>query len=267
VALDTFPGAWLVVSNSENTTRNIESANDAPSDMLQVAFTHRIGSFDLAPEFTAGNGITALVGASGAGKTLTLRAIAGLIMPHAGRITMQGDALFDDERGVRLSPQARRIGVVFQQYALFPHLSVAQNVAYGLTHLPEAERQADVERWLTLVGLETYASRWPRDLSGGQQQRVALARALAPAPRLLLLDEPFAAVDMGLRRRLREELRRLQQTVGTPMVLVTHDLDEVRQLADHVVVLDHGRVVHRQHVTGPDYDLSAVYTLLSNPRD
>lgn len=250
-----------------NTTGNVQRAPDAPGDTLQVAFTHRVSSFELAPDFAAGNGITALVGASGAGKTLTLRAIAGLITPYAGRITVHGDVLFDAARGVRLSPQARRIGVVFQQYALFPHLSVAQNVAYGLTHVPEAERAADVERWLTLVGLEAYASRWPRELSGGQQQRVALARALAPAPRLLLLDEPFAAVDMGLRRRLREELRRLQQTVGTPMLLVTHDLDEVRQLANDVVVLDRGRVVHRQHVGGPDDQLSAVHSLLTTPRD
>lgn len=263
MAHDAFPGAWLVVS----TTGNVKRASDAAGDTLQVAFTHRVGSFELAPDFVAGHGITALVGASGAGKTLTLRAIAGLIMPDAGRITVQGDVLFDAGRGVRLSPQTRRIGVVFQQYALFPHLTVAQNVAYGITHRPEAERQAMVQHWLTLVGLESYASRWPRELSGGQQQRVALARALAPAPRLLLLDEPFAAVDMGLRRRLREELRRLQQTVGTPMLLVTHDLDEVRQIANDVIVLDRGRVVHRQHVGGPEDDLSTVQSLLTNARD
>lgn len=254
-----------------NTSGNVHGADHAQGHgqghALEVAFSHRIGSFDLAPDFTADGGITALVGASGAGKTLTLRAIAGLLMPHAGRIAVQGDVVFDAERGVRRSPQTRRMGVVFQQYALFPHLTVAQNVAYGLTHLPAAERQADVERWLTLVGLESYGSRWPRELSGGQQQRVALARALAPGPRLLLLDEPFAAVDMGLRRRLREELRRLQQTVGTPMLLVTHDLDEVRQLADHVVVLDHGRVVHQQGVQDVEGDLSAVRAILEQPDD
>ena len=243
------------------------SAGRAASHTLHVAFSYRLGSFELAPEFTAGDGITALVGASGAGKTLTLRAIAGLVAPQAGRIELQGDTLFDAGQGVAIAPQTRRIGVVFQQYALFPHLTVAQNVAYGLAQRTEAERQADVLSWLSLVGLEAYASRWPRELSGGQQQRVALARALAPAPRLLLLDEPFAAVDMGLRKRLREELRRLQRTVGTPMLLVTHDLDEVQQLADAVIVLDHGRVVHQQPVGGEHGDLSAVHTLLTAPRD
>lgn len=245
-----------------STTGHVQHTSDAPRNTIEVAFTHRVGRFELAPDFVAGHGITALVGASGAGKTLTLRAIAGLIMPDAGRITVQGDVLFDAARGVRRSPQMRRIGVVFQQYALFPHLSVAQNVAYGLTHRSEAERQEIVTRWLTLVGLESYASRWPRELSGGQQQRVALARALAPAPRLLLLDEPFAAVDMGLRRRLREEMRRVQQTVGTPMLLVTHDLDEVQQLADDVVVLDHGRVVHQQPVLASNTDLTTIRRVL-----
>jgi len=240
-------------------------ARQANANTLQVAFTHRLGGFELAPAFHAGDGITALVGASGAGKTLTLRAIAGLLMPQSGRIVLQGDALFDAERGVMRPPQQRRIGVVFQQYALFPHLTVAQNVAYGLTPGRAAERDADVQRWLALVGLEAYGARWPRELSGGQQQRVALARALAPEPRMLLLDEPFAAVDMGLRKRLREELRRIQQRVGTPMLLVTHDLDEVRQIADHVVVLDQGRVVHQQPVGGPDGDLSAVQLRLEQP--
>lgn len=244
-----------------------DRASASPDGALQVAFTHRLGSFDLAPRFHAGGGITALVGASGAGKTLTLRAIAGLLTPKAGRIALLGDTLFDAERGVHMPPQLRRIGVVFQQYALFPHLTVAANVAYGLAAKPDAERQDIVSRWLALVGLESYGARWPRELSGGQQQRVALARALAPAPRMLLLDEPFGAVDMGLRKRLREELRRIQQTVGTPMLLVTHDLDEVRQIADHVIVMDAGRVVHEQPVGGPHADLSAVHTLLTSSRD
>jgi ABC-type sulfate/molybdate transport systems ATPase subunit len=234
---------------------------------LTVAFAHRVGSFELAPQFCAGDGITALVGASGAGKTLTLRAIAGLLTPQTGHIALQGDTLFDAQRGVHTPPQARRIGVVFQQYALFSHLTVAENVAYGLVERSDAERQAEVSRWLALVGLESYGTRWPRELSGGQQQRVALARALAPAPRMLLLDEPFAAVDMGLRKRLREELRRIQRTVGTPMLLVTHDLDEVRQIADHVIVMDAGRVVHQQPVGGSHADLSAVHTLLTSSRD
>jgi ABC-type sulfate/molybdate transport systems ATPase subunit len=249
------------------TKANAHDASHEPANTLQVAFTHRLGSFELAPQFQAEAGITALVGASGAGKTLTLRAIAGLLTPQAGRIALQGDTLFDAARGANTPPQVRRIGVVFQQYALFPHLTVAANVAYGLAAKSDVERQADVNRWLTLVGLESYGARWPRELSGGQQQRVALARALAPAPRMLLLDEPFAAVDVGLRKRLREELRRIQQTVGTPMLLVTHDLDEVRQIADHVIVMDAGRVVHQQPVNSPDVDLASVLAILERPDD
>jgi iron(III) transport system ATP-binding protein len=137
----------------------------------------------------------------------------------------------------------RDIGYVFQQYALFPHLTVEQNVAYGIPHLNRSERSDRVRKLLHLVGLEGFGKRKPGQLSGGQQQRVALARALSPRPELILLDEPFAAVDQKVRRRLRDELRRLHDATGTPMLLVTHDLAEVRQLADFVVLLDDGNVV------------------------
>jgi molybdate transport system ATP-binding protein len=210
---------------------------------LSIAIELRVAGFDLEVAFDVGDGLTALFGPSGAGKTLTLRAIAGLATPRTGRIVASGRTLFDAEAGIDVPPRERGIGYLFQQYALFPHLSVERNIAYGLGDHGAAERKDRVSGLLDLVGLAGYERRRPGALSGGEQQRVALARALAPGPRLLLLDEPFAAVDLGVRRRLRAELRRIQEATSTPMLLVTHDLSEVRQLSDSLVVLDRGRVV------------------------
>jgi molybdate transport system ATP-binding protein len=210
---------------------------------LSVAIRSRVGGFELNVEYQAPPGITALFGPSGAGKTVTLRCIAGLVRPGAGRIVVDGRVLFDHAAGVDLPARNRRIGYVFQQYALFPHLDVARNIAYGLNDWPAGARGARVADLLRLVGLEGYGERRPRDLSGGEQQRVALARALAPRPDLLLLDEPFAALDTRVRRRLRAELRRIHQETAVPMVLVTHDLVEVRQLSDWVVLYERGRVL------------------------
>lgn len=223
---------------------------------LQVALRHQQGSFLLEPFFAVQDGITALVGASGAGKTLTLRAIAGLLAPERGRVVVNDRVLFDTESRIDVPARERSVGMLFQQYALFPHLTVAQNVAYGLHAQHASARDARVTELLALVGLPSLHARHPDALSGGQQQRVALARALAPQPALLLLDEPFAAVDLGVRRRLREELRRVHDAIGTPMVLVTHDLDEVRQIADRVVVMDHGRV----HLVQPVGELAESLT-------
>jgi molybdate transport system ATP-binding protein len=211
--------------------------------ILDVDISVAIGSFRLEATFRAGRGITALFGPSGAGKSLTLRSIAGLIRPSRGRIGFDGVPLFDASASIDLPVRHRRIGYVFQQYALFPHLSVGGNLAFGIPDLPRDVRRERVTRLLALVGLEGFEERRPGQLSGGQQQRVAIARALATEPSLLLLDEPFAAVDLRARRRLREELRRIQEATGTPMILVTHDLAEVRQLSDTLVLLDAGRVV------------------------
>jgi len=209
---------------------------------LSVAIRRRLGAFALDVAFDAPQGVTALLGPSGAGKTLTLRAIAGLLRPDAGRIVADGRVLFDAAASVDLPARARRVGYVFQQYALFPHLSVGENVAYGLHSLPRADRAARVAEALELVQLGGYERRAPRGLSGGQQQRVALARALAPSPAVLLLDEPLAALDAPLRRRLAAELRAVHEHTAIPMVLVTHDPDEAARLADAVVHLDAGRV-------------------------
>jgi ABC-type sulfate/molybdate transport systems ATPase subunit len=185
--------------------------------------------------------VTALLGPSGAGKSLTLRAIAGLLRPDGGRVAVGGRVLFDAACGIDLPARERRVGYVFQQYGLFPHLTVAENVGYGLYARTRAERRARVGEVLDLVGLAAFAGRRPRELSGGQQQRVALARALAPEPAVLLLDEPLSALDVPLRRRLGDELRALHERTRTPMVLVTHDPDEAARVADAVVHVDGGR--------------------------
>lgn len=210
---------------------------------LALDIRKRIGGFQLAVAFEAPSGITALFGPSGAGKTQTLRCIAGLERPDAGVITVNNRPLFDRQAGIDIPARERRVGYMFQQYALFPHLRVAQNIGYGLHRLPRRERDARIAAMLELVGLAGFEHRYPRELSGGQQQRVALARALAPMPDVLLLDEPFSAVDATVRAQLRGELRRIQEQTGIPMLLVTHDATDVIELASQVVLVESGRVV------------------------
>jgi molybdate transport system ATP-binding protein len=191
---------------------------------------------------TDGFSVTVLFGPSGSGKTTVLRCLAGLERPEAGAIRWGEAIWFDAARGIFLRPQHRGIGYLFQEYALFPHLTVAQNIAYGLTGLSRTERRRRVADILELVQLTGLEARYPKHLSGGQQQRVALARALAPRPRLLLLDEPLSALDATIRERLRQDLRRLLRALGTPTVLVTHDRVEALALGDEIVVLDQGKV-------------------------
>ena len=186
--------------------------------------------------------IGVLIGPSGCGKTSLLRAVAGLEPAAAGRITMNGQVLSDAASGRHLAAEQRRIGMVFQDYALFPHLSVADNIAYGLHRLPGAERQARVQQMLELVGLAHAGRRAPHELSGGQQQRIALARALAPAPQLLLLDEPFSSLDADLRERLAHDVRQILKQHGTAALVVTHDQLEAFALGDEIGVMNHGRL-------------------------
>jgi iron(III) transport system ATP-binding protein len=183
--------------------------------------------------------LLALLGPSGCGKSTTLRLIAGLERPDAGTIAIGGVTVVDDS--LILPPERRHVGLVFQDYALFPHLTVAGNVAYGL---PRAERASPrINELLELVGLAGFGDRYPRELSGGQQQRVALARALAPAPELLLLDEPFSGLDPGLRQHLRAEVRQILQRAGATGLLVTHDQEEALSIADRVAVMLDGHIV------------------------
>jgi iron(III) transport system ATP-binding protein len=184
--------------------------------------------------------IGVLIGPSGCGKTSLLRAVAGLERLAGGRIAIKGESLSDAAADVHLAPEARRIGMVFQDYALFPHLSVAHNVAFGIHHLPRAERRARTEEVLDLVGLGHAAQRAPHQLSGGQQQRIALARALAPKPRLLLLDEPFSSLDVDLRERLAQEVRAILKTSETTALFVTHDQLEAFAVGDVIGVMNKG---------------------------
>jgi molybdate transport system ATP-binding protein len=195
-----------------------------------------------------GFSVAVLFGPSGCGKTTTLRCLAGLERPDEGHIRFGSQTWFDAARRVCLPPQARDVGYLFQDYALFPHLTVAGNVAFGLRDLPRAERRRRVGELLDLLGIPGLEERYPAQLSGGQQQRVALARAVARRPRLLLLDEPLSALDAATREQLRPELRRYLAAVGVPVVLVTHDRVEAMALADHLVVLDAGRVLQQGDV-------------------
>lgn len=186
--------------------------------------------------------IGVLLGPSGCGKTTLLRAVAGLERATQGRITLGDSPVADTAQGLHLAPERRRIGMVFQDFALFPHLSVTQNIAFGLADWPRAKRKERVQAMLALVGLAALAERWPHQLSGGQQQRVALARALAPSPDLLLLDEPFSSLDVGLRERLAHELRAILKAAGTTALFVTHDQLEAFALGDHLGVMQQGRL-------------------------
>jgi ABC-type sulfate/molybdate transport systems ATPase subunit len=221
------------------------SGDRAEASRLHVRIVKRLPGFALEADWHAGDGVVALFGPSGAGKTLTLQCLAGLVRPDSGRIVVDGTVFFDGADGIDVATQKRRLGYVFQRYALFPHLSVADNVGYGLHGRSRAERRRRTGLVLERLGLGALADRRPRELSGGQQQRVALGRALAVDPDLLLLDEPLSALDAPLRRQLRQELMAIVREWGKATVLVTHDLAEAFQLADRVVVYEGGRVVQQ----------------------
>ena len=196
-----------------------------------------------------------LFGPSGAGKTQTLRMIAGIAAPDQARIAVAGRVLCDTGNGIRIKPQERHLAYMFQDYALFPHLTVRQNVAFalrkGLLNPGKGVVSDTVDRWISTFGLNAIAGHYPHQISGGQRQRTALARALVSEPAALLLDEPFAALDKGLRQRLRDELKALQTELHLPMLVITHDDDDVRSLAEEVVCLEAGRVVqHHQNPLG-----------------
>ncbi|HYF92370.1 MAG TPA: ABC transporter ATP-binding protein [Symbiobacteriaceae bacterium] len=210
--------------------------------MLVCQIEKRLGSFHLSIDLRVGDHVTALFGPSGSGKSLTLQAIAGLMTPDSGEIQVGGQTVYDSSRGINLPPQQRRTGYVFQNYALFPHLTVAENIGYGLHRLARAEREQRVAAAIASVRLKGLERRRPAQLSGGQQQRVALARALVTRPAVLLLDEPFAALDQSIRLELHGQLLDLLQELAVPTLLVTHQLEEAYALSRTIAVYEAGRI-------------------------
>src|SRR5579863_10057056 len=209
---------------------------------LEVSIEKNVAGFRLAVEFAADGAPLGLLGPSGSGKTMTLRAIAGLETPDRGRIALHGRVLFDSEQRINEPARERRIGLLFQNYALFPHLSVAENIAFGLRGLPDAERNRRVAEQLAAAHLDGLAERYPATLSGGEQQRVALARALAIEPAALLLDEPFSALDTHLRGALERQLRETLASYDGATVFVSHNLEEAYRVCEKLVVLANGRI-------------------------
>ncbi len=213
------------------------AAHSAPVELRSVSKRYGAVTAVDSVSFTieAGNLVT-LLGPSGCGKTTTLRMIAGLEVPSEGTI------LIGNEDVTRLPPSARDVSMVFQSYALFPHMTVMENVSYGLAGQPKAEQREKAEEGLRLVGLEGYEKRLPSELSGGQQQRVACARALVLEPRVLLFDEPLSNLDAKLRRRMRDDIRELQQNLGLTSVYVTHDQEEALAVSDRIIVMNRGAI-------------------------
>ena len=207
---------------------------------LEVAIKKQLGRFTLNVSFSAGNEVLALLGSSGCGKSMTLRCIAGVEQPDEGRIVADGRVLFDSARRINLPPQQRRVGLLFQNYALFPNMTVEQNIAAGLGRGGKGSPLvAEYLRRFRLEGLEQHL---PRQLSGGQQQRVALARMLITQPALLMLDEPFSALDAHLRWELEQEVLSITRDFGGTTLLVSHNRDEVYRIADSIAVYSHGSI-------------------------
>ena len=209
--------------------------------MFRIDVELSVGDFMLRPAFEAGNELVVLFGPSGCGKSLTLQTVAGLRTPDRGQIVLPGGVVaFDSATKTNLPPQLRNVGYVVQELALFPHMTARQNIEFGIARWPQARRRERIAHLVTLLGLAGLEERRPRQLSGGQQQRVALARALAAEPSLLLLDEPFSALEAPLRSMLRREVAALRRRLDLTALFVTHDLGEAYALADRVIIYDAG---------------------------
>lgn len=211
--------------------------------MLKVRLKRTLPDFNLDIDFVVDNEILSIVGPSGSGKTMTLKAIAGLANLPEGYISLNGCVLFDSENGINLSAQQRKVGFVQQNYALFPHMTVFENVAFGIMHLSPKERLEKVRSLLEMVGLPNHGRRYPSQLSGGQQQRVAMARTLAPEPEIILLDEPFSALDDLTKKELSQELLNLHNMYRCDIIFVTHSLTEAYRLSSRIGVYDNGKLL------------------------
>lgn len=219
--------------------------------MLEVRIRKRIESrrrrFLLDVNFDSKKRRIVIIGASGSGKTLTLKAIGGLLSPDEGYISLNGRVLYDSERGLSLSPQQRKLAYLFQDYALFPHLNVRQNIAFslckGLFNPRKNMDSQEVDFWLESFDLQSVCRHYPVELSGGQKQRTALARALISRPQALLLDEPFSALDAPLRQKMRESLQKLLHHQDIPLIMITHDQEDAAFFAEETITIADGSVV------------------------
>ena len=211
---------------------------------LYVDIRKKLGDFTLETKFEVQDGVTGILGASGCGKSMTLRCIAGIMKPDEGHIELNGKVLFDSSRKINVRPQDRHVGLLFQNYALFRYMTVYDNVAFGLKVQKVDKKTIDarVRELVKLVGLKGLEKRYPSQLSGGQRQRVAFARALAPNPQVLLLDEPFAAIDAKIRQELRSWLKEMIEKLGITSIFVTHDQDEAIEVADEIIITNAGRI-------------------------
>jgi molybdate transport system ATP-binding protein len=208
-----------------------------------VRLSKKLDGFELDVSWSIGTELAVLFGYSGSGKSLTLRMIAGLVRPDSGRVVLDGEVLYDHEDRRWAPPQERRLGFVTQDLALFPHMNVRRNIAYGLDHLAKQERAQRVDEFVTRFHLEGLTHRHPREISGGQRQRVALARALARHPHALLLDEPFSALDLPLRLELWDLIVEIKETLRIPIVVVTHDPVDAKNFSDRLIVYQQGHVL------------------------
>ncbi len=220
-----------------------KSQKQQPESGLFLNIFKPLSSFPLDVGFEIGQEVLGVLGASGSGKSMTLRCIAGLETPSCGKIAVNGKVLFDSEAGINVPSKDRRIGFLFQNYALFPHLTVAENIAFGLQHLSAGEQKLRVKEQLVSVQMLGMENRYPQELSGGQQQRVAMARAIAPCPDLLLLDEPFSALDTHLRSQLERELMQTLANYRGITLFVSHNLEEVYRVCKNLLVLAEGRAI------------------------
>lgn len=211
---------------------------------LIVDIKKELGGFVLRAAFEAKEGVAGLLGPSGSGKTMTLKCIAGIERPDSGHIQLNGNTLFDSEKGINIKPQLRQVGYMFQNYALFPNMTVKQNMLCGANRERDrAKKKALCEKYIKLLGLSGLEERYPSELSGGEQQRVALGRILVGRPKLIMLDEPFAALDSHLRNRLLTEMKGLLKSFGGPAIAVTHSREEAWSLCDTVALMDGGQTL------------------------